>query len=106
MVEPAVVALAVVLDRDLPVAALDDLAGEGGREALEVRQERLELESSMTPMNLKMAMLDRMEAIYRELPLEQVKLVNLGLGQGVEALLTNAAAAFKQASVTLDDASE
>jgi len=58
---------------------------------------RLAVEASMTPINVELAILDKAESIYKALPLEQVKLVNIGPNQGFEALLTSLVTALRAA---------
>ena len=64
-------------------------------------RERLAVEATMTPTNVKMALLDKAESIYKALPLEQVKLINMGANQGLESLLASLVTALRSASEEL-----
>jgi len=80
------------------------LAGELKRSQLRAAHERdllrdrLAVEATMTSTNLEMAILDKAESIYKALPLQQVKLINMGPNQGFESLLTNLVMALRSAS--------
>jgi flotillin len=67
----------------------------------ELLRERLAVEATMTSTNVEMAILDKAESIYKALPLEQVKLINMGPHQGLESLLTNLVMALRSASEEL-----
>jgi flotillin len=66
------------------------------------RKDALALENTMTPLNLRRELLDTIAKIYAELPLESVKLINMGADQGVESLLTNVVAGVRRASEELE----
>ena len=64
---------------------------------LEELRQKLEVEATMTSTNIKKAVLDSVEEIYKSLPIETVKLINLGPNQGVESLLTQVMATIREA---------
>ncbi len=88
----------LVLEQELERLRLEGELEKAKRQAAHEREllrERLTLEATMTPTNVQMAILDRAEAIYKGLPLNQVKLVNVGPNQGVESLLANLVLALR-----------
>ena len=47
------------------------------------------------------SILSTVERVYASLPLEQVKLVNVGEGQGIESLLTNVLTAVRETAAEI-----
>ena len=79
--------------------ALQARQAEADREKI---RKRMELESEMTETNIKKAILDAAERIYERLPVEQVKLENLGPNMGLESLITQLALSLKEVGGSLE----
>jgi hypothetical protein len=78
------------------------LATQRHEQELARRGQALALDNTMTPLNMKRQVLETVERIYAELPLNEVKLVNMGSDQGVESLLTSVIAGVRQVGEELE----
>lgn len=73
-----------------------ELDNERHQAAMSALRERIELEATLSQTNLAKAALDTIERVYAQLPIDSVKLVNLGPNQGVESLVTQLVAAVRE----------
>lgn len=82
------------------------LEREKAQQELDLLTEKLKVESVMTPVNLQRAILESIKEFYKSVPLESVKIVNIGANQGLESFISQLTAAIHETSKQLQETTE
>ncbi|MCY3412321.1 MAG: SPFH domain-containing protein [Candidatus Heimdallarchaeota archaeon] len=70
---------------------------------LEILTQKYKIEAKLSPQNLQKLIVETIQEIYRELPIESVKIVNMGQNMGVEGIIGQIAAAIHEAQKQLEE---
>ena len=62
--------------------------------------------SAMKPVNISKAILESIREFYKNLPLESVRIVNIGANQGFESLISQVASAIRETGRQLQEETE
>lgn len=87
------------VENKLLVASMEE------KQELSFLQDKIKLESKLSPQNIQKLIIDAVQNLYKDLPVSDVKIVNMGANQGIENIIAQVANAVYEVQKQLDSSS-